>query len=257
MRIGFLILAGLFIGACSSNEEVNCEVSDLKLTVSGNVNADCNEGASIELDATGGEGPYLYSFDGSPEQDLTTFNGMPLGGPFLAKVQDVNGCEATLDVEITGDENTVTFEAQSTDAGCGSSQGTITVEASGGEGAYSYKIEDETFGDVSSFNQLEAGTYRVSVKDGTGCINVQGIQVLSGISYESEVKSIVIGSCATTDCHVSGTGRVDLSIFSNVQANAASIRTRVSNKSMPKDDELTNEEIETILCWIDDGALNN
>lgn len=256
-KFGILIWATFYLVACSDNVEVNCEVSDLTLSVSGNVDADCNAGASIILEAIGGNGPYLYRFDGSPFQDLTEFNGVSLGGPFLAEVKDASGCEVILEVLVTGDENTVNFTSQTAVAGCGNSQGSIDVTATGGEGAYAFKLDDGNFGDINTFNNLEAGTYRISVKDGTGCINVQGIQVLSGISYESEVKPIIIGSCATTGCHVSGTGRVNLTIFNNVKSNAASIRSRVESKNMPKDDNLTNAEIEAILCWVDDGALNN
>lgn len=243
--------------ACSDNKEVDCELSDLELSVSGNVNADCNEGASIVLDAVGGEGPFLYRFDGSPFQDLASFNGVPLGGPFLAVVQDANGCEVELDVSVTGDENTVSFDAATTIAGCGSAQGSIAITAQGGDGNYTYKIDDGAFGDISTFDGLEVGTYRVSVSDATGCINVKGIRVLSGISYASSVQPIITASCATTGCHVSGTGRVNLTIFNNVQSNAASIKSRVLSGNMPKDGSLTDAEIQAIVCWVDDGALNN
>ncbi len=257
MRIGIFILMVVVCFACSDNQEVDCNLSDLELTVSGNENADCNEGATITLEATGGEGPYLFRFDGSPFQDLTEFNGVSLGGPFLAEVKDANGCEATLEVIVSGDENTVSFSASTVVAGCGSASGAIDVTASGGDGSYQYRLENDAFGSITSFSGLESGTYQVSVKDGTGCINVKGIKVLSGISYENSVEPIIIGSCATTDCHVSGTGRVNLTIFDNVQKNAESIKTRVLNGSMPKDDVLTDAEIEAIVCWVDDGALNN
>ncbi|WP_420579776.1 hypothetical protein [Reichenbachiella sp.] len=257
MRIGILTIMLVVFLACSDNQEVDCSLSDLELIVSGNENADCNEGAMITLEANGGEGPYLYRFDGSPFQDLTEFNGIPLGGPFLAEVKDANGCEVTLEVAVSGDENTVSFSASTAVAGCGSADGSIEVTASGGDDSYQYRLENGEFGSDTSFSGLESGIYQVSVKDGTGCINVKGIKVLSGISYENSVEPIIIGSCATTGCHVSGTGRVNLTVFENVQSNAESIKTRVLNGSMPKDDKLTDAEIEAIVCWIDDGALNN
>lgn len=257
MRIGILIFMLAFCSACSDNQEVDCNLSDLSLVVSGNEDADCNAGATITLEASGGEGPFLYRFNGSPFQDLTEFNGVPLGGPFLAEVQDANGCEVISEVLVTGDENTVSFTTTTTNSDCGSNNGGIEITASGGDGVYQYKLEDGSFSDLTSFTGLESGTYQVSVKDGTGCVNVKGIKVLSGISYENSVKPIIIGSCATTGCHVSGTGRVNLTIFDNVKTNAASIKTRVLNGSMPKDDVLSAAEIEAIVCWVDDGALNN
>ena len=257
MRIGILILMLVVCLACSDNQEVDCNLSDLELTVSGNENADCNEGATITLEASGGEGPYLYRFDGSPFQDLTKFNGVSLGGPFLAEVKDANGCEVVLEVTVSGDENTVSFTASTVVTGCGSANGSIDVAASGGDGSYQYRFENGDFGSDTSFSGLESGTYQVSVKDGTGCVNVKGIKVLSGISYENSVEPIIIGSCATTGCHVSGTGRVNLTVFDNVKSNAESIKSRVLSGNMPKDDVLTDAEIEAIVCWVDDGGLNN
>ena len=243
--------------ACTDNQEVNCDMSNLKLSVSGNENADCNSGASIRLDATGGEGPYLYRFDGSPFQDLTEFDGVSLGGPFLAEAQDSNGCGATLEVLVTGDENTVDFTAETSVAGCGSSTGSIEVTAEGGDGTYQYRLETGSFASNHIYAGLEAGTYKVSVSDGTGCINVKGIKVLSGISYENSVKPIIIGSCATTGCHVNGTGRVNLTQFGHVQKNAESIKSRVISGNMPKNGKLSDVEIEAIVCWVNDGGLNN
>lgn len=257
MRKGLLGLLVLVLTSCSDNQEVNCEMSDLELTVSGNEDADCNDGATIMLEAIGGEGPYLYRFDGSPFQDLTEFNQIPLGGPFLAEVKDAKGCEAALEVIVSGDENTVSFQAETTAAGCGSSAGSITVEASGGDGVYEYKFQNGSFSDITTFTGLETGTYQLSVKDGTGCINVKGIKVLSGISFKSEIEPIINASCATTDCHRSGNGVSDFTNFSTIQSKASSIKSQVVSKTMPKDGSLTDAEIEAIVCWVDDGALNN
>lgn len=257
MRKGILSLMAILVVACSDNQEIDCELSDLELSISGNENADCNAGASVTLDATGGEGPYLYRIGGAPFQDLSEFNGVSLGGPYLAEVQDANGCEVTLEVFVTGDENTVSFDAETTAAGCGTASGTIAITANGGEGEYQYRFEDGTFNEINNFSGLEAGTYQISVSDALGCINVKGIKVLSGISFKSEVQPIINSSCATTDCHRSGNGVSDFTNFNTIQSRASSIKSQVVTKSMPKDGSLTDAEIEAIVCWVDDGALNN
>ncbi|SMD38041.1 hypothetical protein SAMN04488029_3603 [Reichenbachiella faecimaris] len=257
MRKRILSLMSLVVFACSDNQEVNCDLSDLALTVSGNENADCNAGATISFDAQGGEGPYLFRFEGSPFQDLTEFNGVPLGGPFLAEVKDAKGCEATLEVFVSGDENTVSFDAETTAAGCGMSGGTISITASGGEGDYQYRFKDENFNDSNTFAGLKTGTYQISVMDGAGCINIKGIKVLSGISFKSDVQPIINVSCATTDCHRSGNGLSDFTNFNIIQSRTSSIKSQVVSKVMPKDGALSDAEIQAIVCWIDDGALNN
>jgi len=79
----------------------------------------------------------------------------------------------------------------------------------------------------------------------------------TGISWANQIKPIVDVSCAKSGCHVNGTGRIDLTKFDVVKANAAQIKTRVVNKSMPFDGTLTADQIELIACWVDDGAFNN
>jgi hypothetical protein len=83
------------------------------------------------------------------------------------------------------------------------------------------------------------------------------------ISYVEDVDPIVIQNCAISGCHNGDNGtHLDWTDFDNFQSHSAEVRRRVTLPSdhpdhMPKSGSLTVVEIQTIICWVDQGALNN
>ena len=45
--------------------------------------------------------------------------------------------------------------------------------------------------------------------------------------------------------------------YNDASSNANSIKSEVVSRRMPQGSSLTNEEIQAIRCWVDEGALNN
>lgn len=82
------------------------------------------------------------------------------------------------------------------------------------------------------------------------------------ISYSSEVNDIVITKCAISGCHNGDNGDdknwTDFSLF---QSKSNIVKSRVTNRVMPPPDSpagpLSQEEINTIACWVDQGAKKN
>ncbi|GAA4278613.1 hypothetical protein GCM10022259_33380 [Aquimarina mytili] len=74
------------------------------------------------------------------------------------------------------------------------------------------------------------------------------------ISFIDDVKPIIDSNCIR--CH-GGNQAPDLRTFDGIKNNANRVRTQVVTRRMPLGGTLTNEEIERIRCWIDNGALNN
>ncbi len=74
------------------------------------------------------------------------------------------------------------------------------------------------------------------------------------ISFTTNIKPIIDSNCIS--CH-GGNQAPDLRTFEGINSNAARVRTQVVSRRMPLGGSLTNEEIELIRCWIDNGALNN
>jgi hypothetical protein len=144
------------------------------------------------------------------------------------------------------------------DATCSTSSGEIVASSTGNSGNIQFKLDDGTLQSSGTFSGLASGNYTVhAVEVDTGCESTVNALISSGVSFNATVQNIMTTKCAISGCHVSGTGRSDLSILSNVQSNAAGIKSRTQSGSMPKTGSITQEQKDLIACWVDDGALNN
>lgn len=79
-------------------------------------------------------------------------------------------------------------------------------------------------------------------------------------TLSGEVSTIIENNCAISGCHVSGTGRVDFTVTSNIIQNATQIRTYTESGFMPEASSgltLTQAQKDDIYCWVANGAKNN
>lgn len=82
----------------------------------------------------------------------------------------------------------------------------------------------------------------------------------SRVSFSADIRPILNTNCQISPCHGSNGGIPDWSTYETISANAAGIKSRTGNKTMPpaaSGKSLTDEEIQKIADWVDDGALNN
>lgn len=83
------------------------------------------------------------------------------------------------------------------------------------------------------------------------------------ISYENGIKRIVDHSCAVTGCHTQGYAHGDFSTYSamgtSIQDTTKSFYQRVVvQKNMPVGGyTITEEQIDSIACWIKNGSKEN
>jgi hypothetical protein len=86
------------------------------------------------------------------------------------------------------------------------------------------------------------------------------------VSFEADIMPIIDAKCAIVGdggCHNGGNGPSrDWRQFSNVQANATSIKDRVTrppgtNGHMPAIGSLTDEHLRLLVCWVEQGAQDN
>lgn len=78
--------------------------------------------------------------------------------------------------------------------------------------------------------------------------------------FSTDISPIIQNSCATSSgCHGNGSvnGPGPLTSFDQIKNAASSIKSAVVSKRMPKVGSLTNAQIQSISCWVDNGALNN
>ena len=79
-------------------------------------------------------------------------------------------------------------------------------------------------------------------------------------TFAADVNPIIQSTCATgSSCH--GTGSINgpgaLVSYTAIANAHAEIRSAILSGLMPKNGSLTSTQKSTIICWIDNGALNN
>ncbi len=135
------------------------------------VDATCNQAnASITITASGGNGTFDYSIDNGVTFVATNaFNNL-VAGSYDIVVVDQSGCQATGAIVINDSPVPVINSIATVDPSCGSADGSLTVNASGGSGALQYSNDGgNTFVAGNQFTDLGAGLYTVVVQDNLGC----------------------------------------------------------------------------------------
>lgn len=80
------------------------------------------------------------------------------------------------------------------------------------------------------------------------------------ISYSNEVRTIINERCAIPTCHNGSNGAdKNWTNFNTLKQRSTNVKTRVVNRTMPPSSQpgLTQEQINIISCWVDQGAQNN
>jgi len=83
-------------------------------------------------------------------------------------------------------------------------------------------------------------------------------------SYANDIVPIVSQTCAIPNCHVSGFNFGDYTSYDDLKAqdDMGLLRLQIESRAMPPSNtagpmELTDTQLATFLCWIEQGALNN
>lgn len=159
---------------CQSSATVTIAgpTSPLAASISDTQALDCfgNANGSATVLASGGTGPYTYSWNTSPVQTSATASGLSAGsrtvtvtdalGCTAQVVANIGGPTAALQVSITAFTNVLCFET---------AQGTADALATGGTAPYTYTWNSSPVQNGSAADDLPEGSYTVSVVDANGC----------------------------------------------------------------------------------------
>ena len=77
------------------------------------------------------------------------------------------------------------------------------------------------------------------------------------VSYSDDIVPLLEANCIKSGCHDGLSGPPNWGVYSNVKEKAAKIKEFTQDGTMPADGTLTQQEIDLIACWVDNGALNN
>ncbi len=172
-----------------------------------------NDGTIHIVTNGGGTPAYEFSVDGGgsyfPSNDFTALTA----GIYDVIVRDANGCTDTFTtntVQIFEPPQLVINSETESDPACfGGTNGSITVNASGGTGQITYSYDNgNTFFTNNILSGLSAGvTYNIVVRDAHGCVTTGGTHILgqpSELIIDSVVKQNV------NDCYGGTNGSITI-----------------------------------------------
>ncbi|MBI3511105.1 MAG: gliding motility-associated C-terminal domain-containing protein [Bacteroidetes bacterium] len=138
-------------------------------TVMNNVSCFGGNNGLAYVNASGGTGPYVYSWNSTPAQNTANANSLS-AGIYSCVVTDANGCTSTLNVNIT-EPPVITSTVTSTSVSCnGGSNGAAQIILSGGTFPYSISWNCTPSQSGTFANNLSSGNYTATVTDANGCV---------------------------------------------------------------------------------------
>ncbi len=167
----------------------------------------CGNGAdgAITVTATGGTGPYTYSWTGTTgvggtipftAGNVTSLNNLLIGYYNV----DIIDADSTI-FTITGIHVGYAFAIYITNNGsissaCGNT-GSIILYGNAGVKPYTHSLNGVTYQVSNTFTNLAAGVYTAYMKDAAGCISTKSITVAAAAPVMVTAFVISASSCAT------------------------------------------------------------
>ncbi len=181
---------------------------------------DCAAVGSATLNGTGGAPPYQYSLmSNGPFGGSNVFNGLAAGN-HTGYIRDAAGCQVSTSFTISAPNPLLVNPLTVVNTSCsGSANGSVTLEAMGGNPPYQFRIGNGAFSNQPTFANLAAGVYTFEVRDATFCSNTINVDVSSPNAIQITNHSLGYTSCdgLSRPFTISFTGRADgiLNFFDN------------------------------------------
>ncbi len=178
---------GMPVGAftLSIKDNNNCVFdTTLNLSINKNIPSDpilnltgpsCNVASNGKIDISGlssGTPPYVYSINGGPFANLSSFGNIS-GGSFNISIKDNNGCQFDTIVVLKIDENIPSDPIVNlTGPSCTvASNGSINIQGiNSGTAPYLYSINGGQYTAQTSYTGLLSGNIKLSIKDANSCV---------------------------------------------------------------------------------------
>lgn len=226
------------LGPCKKEAYTNC-CKHKRITFTATTTNPTAGGSngSITINASGGTPPYQYSLDQGAFQSSNVFQGLSAGTHTIV----IKDCKNTLlygTVTLAGG-STISFTTSLSNPCERDSNGSITINASGGKPPYSYSIGG-AFQSSNIFYFLPAGTYTLVVKDSRNATVSGQATLMGGASMLYDLQTISptqAGSCADGEIIFSdveyGKGTIAYSIDGGQTFSLASSFTGLGSGSYP------------------------
>lgn len=183
-------------GTCGSSVTSDTAVLNISALSANAVvdNVSCNGGSngSLIINPSGGISPYTFSWDGGlTAKEITGLTA----GTYTVKITDASLCSLTESFTIT-QPGALTASTSQTDVLCnGGSNGSTTVNITGGTGTYSY-LWAPYGGTAATATGLTAGNYSCLIKDANGCQITENFTITQP-SVLTAIQSQINATCST------------------------------------------------------------
>ena len=139
------------------------------------VNESCGgANGSLTANPSGGTPPYTYSWNTTPVQTTQTISNLS-AGIYTVTVTDINNCTTSL-TDTVVNSSSLALSTTFTNTTCGLNNGTATVNP-GGTPPYTYSWNTTPVQNTATATNLSAGTYTVTVTDGSGCSSTASVTI--------------------------------------------------------------------------------
>ena len=153
-------------------------------------NATCEQpNGSISLTVTGGT-----NFTWSPNVSSTNTANNLTANTYAVTVSDNNGCSAVGAYTIDNEASPTLQIADSQNATCGLSNGSITLLTNGGTGALTYTWQPNIATNTTATN-LAAGVYNATVTDSNGCTDNISATITQTTNPIIQVDEVIEATC--------------------------------------------------------------
>ncbi|MBI1341614.1 MAG: T9SS type B sorting domain-containing protein [Terrimonas sp.] len=176
LTAGTYIITVQDAGGCTARTTVTLvQLPALRLQASVIASANCNgQDGQIKITGNGGVPPYAFSTDGINYQPGNIFT-VPAGN-YTVYVKDNIDCSVSQAISVTPDPPITLVIGLTADSCRGLPDGSITIQASGGTGVYTYSL-DGAPGQAANVFNVVAGNHSITTEDDRGCRHAQTVTV--------------------------------------------------------------------------------
>ena len=178
----------------------------------------CGELGRITVEITGGVAPATLKYDGPSADTIPLTDSVIVlldldEGTYTFVVEDANSCSDTLEVVLEESTEALGFELNPTNGQC-EAPGLIEVDIQSGTGPFNIIWTGEITDSVLStdpffiIEDLEVGTYEVTITDMNGCTNTLSTEIInigSVPTLTATPNPIVCGEEGSIDIQIEGT----------------------------------------------------
>ncbi len=161
-------------------------------------NANCGStNGTASATASGGTGGYTYLWsNGKTTANITGLSA----NAYTVTVTDANGCTSTHVANVLNSGAPTASIAPTNVSGCfGNSNGSATVNASGGTGTLTYSWNTTPVQNTPTAIGLAAGTYTATVTDATGCYVKVATTITQPAAIANSLTPTDASSCSVND----------------------------------------------------------